>query len=365
MGGSESKPKEDFETYTKDEFDQLQVMQVKNLDTKQVSNLLDFEAEFYKQKVEEKQKENEEFQIMLYNGQETQKLIKNMKVLTNEFSTLERYQYKELIYEKIENSFKFLMEKIDKSNLKSTEILKETKFFNQENYFQFIDFFHEFEVQKIYLKYYEQVITLENLEYFIENLNRISSYNYLPSNEDILKCYDPYFKEMIINLNGMIINFLDASEFTYKKVKNMKRKTSNIDRIHFNYIIFIVDLTDYLKNDENNINFMTTKMIHLTNLMALFPYFSILILYVNIIEFKSSISSVNINTCPEFKEYNGNQNFKSSFAFIKKKFNQISSVSSMKSDEFDDFNELSILNSVKEICSAIVMREVLSNDNIY
>ena len=196
-------------------------------------------------------------------------------------------------------------------------------------------------------------------------MNRISNYDYLPSNEDILKCQDPYFKEMNINLNGITINFLDTSEFTYKKIQNMKRKTSNIEKINFNYIVFIINLTDYLKNDENNVNFMTKKMIHLTNLIALFPYFSILILFINVDEFKSSILSVNINTCPEFSDFKGND-FKSSLNFIKKKFNQIPiDKSLMTNEDFKNFNIFEILNSIRDVCSAIIMKDVLSNDNIY
>ena len=175
MGNVESEKKEDFETYTKDEFDQLQIMQVKNLDTKEVSNLLDFEAEFYKQKLEEKKEKNnlqeeEEFQILFYNGTETQKLIKEMKLISNKFSTIEQYKYKELIIEKIENCFQFLIKQINLSNLKSNyffveEFFEKKKFFfTNENFEKFIDFFNEYEVQKVYLKYNEEYSHFENFE---------------------------------------------------------------------------------------------------------------------------------------------------------------------------------------------------------
>jgi hypothetical protein len=200
---------------------------------------------------------------------------------------------------------------------------------------------------------------------FIENLFRITSFDYLPSSEDILKCHDSYFKEMRIETMGVYMDLMDASEFTYNKIKNIKKKTSNIDRMDFNLIVFVVPLTDYLKNN-NNINFMTARLNHLKNLIALFPFFPVLIVYMNTEEFRTSISSVDINTCPEFSDYKGGNSYRSSFNFIRKKFsNLVLDGVAVTSVECEDLNIFSVLDAIRERCGAVIMKSVLSNENIY
>jgi hypothetical protein len=168
FNGTEAKL--EFEKLTQDELDQLQVMQVKNLDSDQLSNLLDFEAEFYKQKISETQPKNQDdnFHILMYNALETQKLIKEIKLSVNEFSTFEHYSYKELIFEKIETSIKFLVENVDKTKLKSDsllEVLESSKFKpNQKNYLSFIEFFNEYETTRIFCQNSEKYIQFEHLE---------------------------------------------------------------------------------------------------------------------------------------------------------------------------------------------------------
>ncbi|KAJ6249076.1 g protein alpha i subunit [Anaeramoeba flamelloides] len=253
-------------------------------------------------------------------------MVKQLQILYNNgFSQKEIQDYKRVIQDTIRFSMQNLLRSCEELNytLKSeTESL--VGIFNKGFNDHEVCFTKKFgktmatlwtdpALKKTWLKR-EKFQIAENSDYFWDNINRIYSEKFQPSNKDILYCRIPTVgvKEILFNIGDKQWRIVDVGG-----QRNERRKWihqfENVD-----LLLFIVGVSEYAKNlyEDKNMNRMheSIKVWKDTLKTNHFKKIPTTIIFNKIDIFKETLSRVSLKHC--FPEYTGNDNFEEASRYI-------------------------------------------------
>eukprot|EP00761_Pharyngomonas_kirbyi_P008312 gb/GECH01008323.1/.p1 GENE.gb/GECH01008323.1/~~gb/GECH01008323.1/.p1 ORF type:complete len:356 (+),score=72.59 gb/GECH01008323.1/:1-1068(+) len=159
---------------------------------------------------------------------------------------------------------------------------------------------------------------LDSCNYFMKEIDRISSLDYIPSHQDILRSRTKTegVKDHIFNIEGFKFHFVDVGG-----QRSERRKWIHVfDNV--TAIIFVTALSEYDQKlyEDNNTNRMHESLL-LFDEICNCKYFRdtpIIIFYNKMDLFEEKIQSVDLNTC--FPDYEGGCDTQNALEYIKKKF---------------------------------------------
>jgi len=294
------------------------------------------------------------------------RLLKKLKVeYGDEYSLEERRDFKRIIQKtilramhviiKASNSFGY---KVVKENEEYVNIMNDAFAFTTEVVNGIKKLWDDTAIIKTLLKKSELAIS-EHIEYFIEKIDDFSKQDYIPTDEDIIKCPDTSLTcEYSIALEKWMFKFIAMGQTQ----KNTSYWTSAFD---FNAILFVVSLADYnyisverspINNMKKKASFWKTNN-NLWDSLQIFAELqneqngkSIIIIFTDSDIFKQKLFEVDLKVC--FPDYTGGVDYSKACDFVKHKFLSICTgrkVFSAFSSDIDQ-NEMNfIFECVKKI----------------
>ncbi|KAJ5066123.1 guanine nucleotide-binding protein g(o) subunit alpha [Anaeramoeba ignava] len=178
-------------------------------------------------------------------------------------------------------------------------------------------------IQKTFENKQCQNLLIDSAKYFFDNIERISSQNYVPNNQDILRARKVTVaaEETKFNINGFRFSMIDVGG-----QRNERRKW-----IHsfegVTSVIFCASLSGYNQtlSEDQSINRMK-EALSLFREICTSPWFakSSIILFLNKMDiFEEKIKKEDLTIC--FPEYSGKPNdYDEALEFIKQKFEDVS-----------------------------------------
>lgn len=201
----------------------------------------------------------------------------------------------------------------------------------------------------------------DSAKYFLDNIIRISEYNYIPTDEDIIRSR--------VRTTGIVEISFEVEGKTFKMYDVGGQRNERKKWIHcfenVTAVIFVVAVSEYdqvLYEDEN-----TNRMIESLNLFeeivnSRWFLKTSFILFLNKKDlFEEKIKKVNLNVC--FPEYNGPSDYEHCMKFVRNKFlernkdQQNREIYTHPTCATDKDNIKVVFNSVKDIIIAQSLRE--------
>ncbi|KAL9656390.1 hypothetical protein ABK040_005156 [Willaertia magna] len=219
-------------------------------------------------------------------------------------------------------------------------------------------------IRRVYEGRYVNYNLLDNYDYFIDDIDRITDKSYIPTVEDVLKCRvrTTGVHETRFEFGGFNMRIVDVGgqRGQRKKYKHIYNIFNNVTAL-----IFVVSLTEYAQvlEEDNTQNRIQESLVLFDELVnsSVFNEKPVLLFLNKVDLFENLIKKVDLNTC--FKDYNGPKNDKdAALQFIEKKFkalreNSDSEVYTHVTCAVDTNNISKVLDSLKNI----IIKESLSS----
>lgn len=271
--------------------------------------------------------------LLLGSGQSGKSTIfkQVLNIYKKQYSKEERFPYIQVIHSNIMHAIKTLIDNlhkfdsiIDVKTNKSIDILRETKLdYPDEDIIEHIKIFWEDEsIKNIFFQRSKNKIHIDDsIEYFLNNIDRISKINYIPSDQDIFNAR--------IRTTGIIETTFVWDDCRIKIIdvggqKNERKKWihcfENITALIFVSAISEYDQTMYEDDSKNRLHDSLELFDEIAN-SRWFKKTSI-ILFLNKRDiFAKKILFIDLNEC--FSEYDGGLNYNNALNFIIKKFKSV------------------------------------------
>ncbi|KAJ3433124.1 guanine nucleotide-binding protein g(o) subunit alpha [Anaeramoeba flamelloides] len=274
----------------------------------------------------------EPIRILLLGAGESGKttFFKQMKLLQeDDFSQDEKLVYKTLIRKECVSAMNILIlnakrlnyniEKIEEANLILNS--KKTTPWSKEIGLALIALWKDDAIHQTFGCKNKKFHLGDSVGFFFNNLDDITQADYLPSNEDILRCRTTTISvdEADFQLENYNFKLIDVGG-----QRNERKKWSYCyDQI--SSVIFFVSLVGYSQVlfEDNATNRMEESLALFRDVVKS-PYFiqSLIVVYLNKKDlFKNLINEVELSTC--FPEYKGGSNYENAIEYIEEKFKNI------------------------------------------
>jgi len=262
------------------------------------------------------------------------RLLKKLKVeYGDEYSLEERRDFKRIIQKTILRTIHVIIKacnsfgyKVLKENEEYVNIMNDAFAFTTEVVNGIKKLWDDTAIIKTLLKKSELAIP-EHVEYFIEKIDDFSKQDYIPTDEDIIKCPDTSLTcEYGIAFEKWMFKFIAMGQTQ----KNASYWTSAFD---FNAILFVVSLADYdyvslerapTNNIKKNASFWKTNN-NLWDSLQIFAELqneqngrSIILIFTDSDIFKQKLFEVDLKVC--FPDYTGGVDYSKACEFVKHKF---------------------------------------------
>eukprot|EP01156_Anaeramoeba_ignava_P011410 Anaeramoba_ignava/a483178_47.p2 GENE.a483178_47~~a483178_47.p2 ORF type:complete len:247 (-),score=66.34 a483178_47:381-1121(-) len=219
-------------------------------------------------------------------------------------------------------------------------------------------------IQKTFENKQCQNLLIDSAKYFFDNIERISSQNYVPNNQDILRARKVTVaaEETKFNINGFRFSMIDVGG----------QRTARRKWIHYFYnvtsVIFCASLAAYeqkLREDET-VNRMH-EALSLFHEICSSVWFSgsSMILFLNKKDlFKKQIKKTDLRSC--FSDYDGQpNNYNEAYRFIKNKFVQASGLQGNRTRKLYVFRTCAVntknIDNVFRSVSDTIMRNLVKD----
>ncbi|KAJ3426998.1 guanine nucleotide-binding protein g(o) subunit alpha [Anaeramoeba flamelloides] len=207
----------------------------------------------------------------------------------------------------------------------------------------------------------------DSVEYFFNNLKRISSQNYSPTNEDILHC-----RVRTVGINQAEFNIKKTS-FILIDVGGQRNERKKWIHCFENVtsVLFCSSLSGYCQTliEDNSVNRMK-EAINLFTEIYQSPWFqkSSIMLFLNKKDiFEKKIKEIDLSTC--FRDYSGGKNYEKAIEFIQDKFLKNCDIDSESARQVYPFITCAVdTNNVQNVIESAldsIMRRRLKNFGMF